>query len=215
MLKPVPPPRAVVDRSQICDIYQPMAWLYFLLLLITDLIGLVLAAFTLPGLWLMLGGAAIYAWLTHGYYLSWKSLLFLLGLALIAEVVELWLGGAGAKKAGASAWGVFGGLIGGILGGIFFTGLIPIPILGTIIGICLGCFVGAFIAELATGQQLTQSAKIGFGAAKGKLTGIAGKVLIGLAMLLITFIAGLPIHGTKPPGTPATLVIPATAPTTR
>jgi uncharacterized protein YqgC (DUF456 family) len=191
-----------------------MVWIYFLLLLLTDLCGLILAAFTLPGLWLMLAGAAVYAWLTHGYYLGIKSLIALLVLATIAEIAEVFLGGAGAKKAGASGWGVFGGIIGGIIGGIFLTGLIAIPILGTIIGICIGSFAGAFIVELIMGQTLSQSALIGLGAAKGKITGIAGKVMIGLLMMLITFFAAFPIHPTKPPAAAATPAITTPAITT-
>jgi uncharacterized protein YqgC (DUF456 family) len=174
-----------------------MAWLYFTLLLGIDLIGLILAAFTLPGLWLMLGAAAIYAWITHGYYLSFQTLIALLILAVTAEIMELVFGGAGAKKAGASGWGIAGGLLGAIIGGIFLTPLIPIPILGTIIGICLGSFAGAFAVELFLGQPITQSLKIGFGAAKGRLTGIIGKIAIGVVMFLLTIVAGFPIHGPR------------------
>jgi uncharacterized protein YqgC (DUF456 family) len=188
-----------------------MVVLYFLLLLVTDLVGLVLAAFTLPGLWLMVAGAAVYAWLTDGYLLGWKTLIALLLLALIAEIAEIFLGGAGAKKAGASGWGMTGGLIGGVIGGICLTTLIPIFILGTIIGICLGCFLGAFAVELLMGQPLTQSAKIGLGAATGKLTGIAGKVIIGLLMILITFISGFPRHHKAMAHSPAqSVTMPAT-----
>jgi uncharacterized protein YqgC (DUF456 family) len=187
------------------------AVLFYLLLLVTDLCGIVLAAFTLPGLWLMVAGAAIYAWLTGGHFIGWHSLIALLLLALIGEIVEVFLGGAGAKKAGASGWGIAGGLIGGIVGGICLTSLIPIPILGTVIGICLGCFAGAFAVELLMGQTLSQSVKIGFGAATGKLTGIIGKVLIGLLMFGITMIAGCPHHVAQ---TPAVIAPSATAPTT-
>jgi uncharacterized protein YqgC (DUF456 family) len=175
------------------------AVLFYLLLLVTDLCGIVLTAFTLPGLWLMVAGAAIYAWLTGGHFISWQTLIALLLLALIAEIVEIILGGAGAKKAGASGWGITGGFVGGIVGGICLSAVIPIPILGTVIGICLGCFIGAFAVELLLGQTLTQSVKIGFGSAAGKLTGIVGKVMIGVLMFFITLIAGCPHHGSNPP----------------
>jgi hypothetical protein len=169
-----------------------VAVLFYLLLLVTDLCGIVLAAFTLPGLWLMVAGAGVYAWLTKGNFIGWRTLVALLVLALIAEIAEIFIGGAGAKKAGGSGWGIAGGLIGGIIGGIFLTTVIPIPVLGTVIGICLGCFAGAFAVELLMGQSLTQSVKIGFGAAAGKLGGIVGKVGIGVLMFFITLIAGCP-----------------------
>jgi uncharacterized protein YqgC (DUF456 family) len=172
-----------------------MAWAYYLLLLGTDVVGRVLAAFTLPGLWLMLAAAAGYAFLTGGHYLGEKSLIVLLILALGAEIAEFVLGGAGAKKAGASKWGIVGGILGGILGGLFLTALIPIPVLGTIIGICLGSFAGAFGIELIMGQPVAQSVRIGYGAAKGRFLGIVNKVAIGLLMFLITFWVALPIGG--------------------
>ena len=168
--------------------------LFFLLLMLTDVVGLVLTAFTLPGLWLMLAGAAIYAWLTNGIYLGKQTLIVLLALTVIAEIADLVLGSAGAKRAGASRWGMLGALIGGALGGVFFTALIPIPVLGTVIGICLGSFVGAFGIELGLGQSLAQSMQIGLGAAKGKFTGIAGKLGIGIAIFIITFCMAFPLN---------------------
>jgi uncharacterized protein YqgC (DUF456 family) len=192
-----------------------MAWAYYLLLLLTDVIGLVLAAFTLPGLWLMLAAAAGYAYLTNGHYVGEKTLIALLVLALGAEVAEFVFGGAGAKKAGASKWGIVGGVVGGILGGVCLTGLIPIPILGTIIGICLGSFAGAFGIEVVMGTPVTHSARIGYGAAKGRLLGIFNKILIGLLMFLITLWVALPIGGgSTRAAAPATTVTPSTAPTT-
>jgi uncharacterized protein YqgC (DUF456 family) len=187
--------------------------LYFLLLLMTDIVGLVLAAFTLPGLWLILAGAAMYAALTKGEYLGLDTLILLLVLTVGAEIAELVLGSAGAKKAGASRWGMLGGLAGGILGGLFLTALIPIPILGTVIGICLGSFVGAFTIEMGLGQPLSQSALIGYGAARGKFSGILSKLLIGLLMFIITFCMALPVHFRKAPVTtpPVSASAPATS----
>ena len=172
-----------------------MIWVYFFLLMLTDLCGLVLAAFTLPGLWLMLGAAAFYAYLSRGAYLGYRTLIALLILAGVAEVAEIFVTGAGAKQAGASKWGILGGFVGAILGGIFLTGVIPyIPLLSTVIGICLGTFLGAFGIEFAMGRPTSQSMRIGFGAAKGRLMGLFGKGTVGIVMLLITLWVGLPIH---------------------
>ena len=152
-----------------------MPWLYYLLLLAIDLVGLVLVGVTLPGLWLMLGAAALYSLLTHGAFLGWRVLLILLLTAAAAEVGELYFGGAGAKQAGASKWGIVGGFIGAILGGIFLT-FVPIPILNHVIGICLGTFLGAFAVEMLLGKPIDSSLRIGVGAAKGRLFGIVGKL---------------------------------------
>ena len=194
-----------------------MLWLYwtcFLLLIVVDVAGLLLAAFTLPGLWLMLGGATVYAIATHGHFLSWRTLLVLLALAGSAEVGEFVLGGAGAKRAGATKWGIVGGIVGAILGGIFLSGLIPVPVLGTVAGICLGTFAGASGIELALGQSLSQSVRIGVGAAKGRLTGIVGKLIVGLLMIGISLWAALPI-GYHPNGKRALMTSTAKSPALR
>lgn len=192
-----------------------MAWAYYLLLLATNVVGLLLAAYTLPGLWLMLAAAAGYAFLTHGEYLSYKTLITLLALATIAEVAEFVFGGAGAKKAGASKWGIIGGLIGAIVGGIFLTGVIPIfAPLSTIIGICLGSFAGAFGIEIVLGRPVKQSIQIGYGAAKGRLYGIVGKVAIGVMMFIIMLWTALPVHLWSSSAPPATSVPAALTTTT-
>jgi uncharacterized protein len=172
-----------------------MIWVYFFLLIVTDLCGLLLAAFTLPGLWLMLGAAAFYAYLSRGEYLGYRTLIVLLVMAGVAEIAEIFVAGAGAKQAGASRWGILGGFVGAILGGILLSGVIPvIAPLSTLIGICLGTFLGAFGIEFAMGRPTSQSVRIGYGAAKGRLLGMFGKVSVGIVMVVITLCAGLPIH---------------------
>ncbi len=188
-------------------------WIYWLLLLTVGLGGLLLAAFTLPGTWLILGGATVYSLLTRGEYVGIKTLVVLLLLAIAAEIGEFVLGGAGAKKAGANKWGIFGGLVGAILGGIFLSGLLPIVFpLSTIVGICLGSFIGAFTVELLLGQELWRSVRIGFGAAKGRFLGIVGKFTIAMAMFLLALAAALPSHRPRPR---PKRIAPTTLPTTR
>ena len=182
-----------------------MAWAYYLLLLSTDVVGLALTVYTLPGLWVMLGGTAIFSALTHGQYVGRWTLLTLLLLAAAAEIGEFFFGGAGAKKAGGSTWGVVGAVVGAILGGIFFT--IPFPVVGTVVGICLGAGAGAAAVEFVLGKPALQSLRIGVGAAKGRLLGIVGKFMIGLAMFALTAVAAFPVNcGSAPPRGPTTAV---------
>ena len=171
-----------------------MVWLYYFLLIAVDLCGLVLAAFTLPGLWLMLAGAIGFALLTHARFLSWRVVIVLFVFAAASEISDLVLGGAGAKKAGATKWGILGGFVGAILGGIFLGALVPVPILNVVIGLCLGSFIGAASVELLLGQELGPSLRIGLGAAKGKLFGIVGKLVLGMVMFAITLWAAFPGH---------------------
>jgi hypothetical protein len=170
---------------------------YYVILFVLLLAGLALTLMTLPGLWVMVGSAAGYAWLTHGYFIGWKTLAVLLVWAAIAEVVELLSSGAGAKKAGGGRAGLWGALIGGIVGGIWLS-FIPIPILSTLVGVCLGTFLGAMIGELAAGRHVGHSAWIGVGAARGRLVGTFVKFGFGVAMLILTLAVGFPVGGSKP-----------------
>lgn len=188
-------------------------WLYYLILAALLLGGLAIVIMTLPGLWVMVGSAAAYAWLTHGYFIGWRTLAFLLVWAGIAEVIEVASSGAGAKKAGGGRAGLWGALIGGIVGGIWLS-FIPIPLVSTLAGVCLGTFLGAMTGELAMGRHVGRSAWIGFGAARGRLVGTFVKLGFGVVMLILTLVMGLPIGGSKP-AKASTKVIATTAPSTQ
>jgi uncharacterized protein YqgC (DUF456 family) len=197
-----------------------MAWVYYGVLLVLMLTGLLLNVFGLPGLWVMVAAAFGYAWVTgFGVYLGWQGLLVLTALATLAEVLEFLAGSTGAKKAGGSKRGMVGAIVGGLLGAIFFS--IPVPILGTIVGACLGTFLGAWVVELMVGKEMGHSVEIGFGAAKGRLWGTLLKLSIGGVMLLVGLLIALPlgasaratsttVTGAGPTSLPAT--IPATLP---
>ncbi len=171
-----------------------MPWLWYLCLIALQLTGLFLTVLGLPGLWLMVATLIGYAWLTTmGHYVGWTSLIAVLALALIAEVLEFYVGSAGAKKAGASRRGMLGALVGALIGGFVFT--IPVPILGTIFGVCFGAFLGAALVEMGIVGDAAHARRVGWGAAKGRFFGIVLKLCFGLIMLLFTLIAALPIRG--------------------
>jgi uncharacterized protein len=175
------------------DCHLMLPWLYYVLLIIFLLGGLVLVAFTLPGLWLMTAASAGYAALTHFKYVGLYTLITLLALSLIAEIIDFCWGGVAAKQAGGGKPSVIGGLVGGILGGIFLT-LIPIPVISTIVGICLGSFLGAALLEMLYGRQTYHSIQIGIGAAKGKFLGIVTKFIFGGVMFLMILFIAAPFH---------------------
>ncbi|HEY2589427.1 MAG TPA: DUF456 domain-containing protein [Tepidisphaeraceae bacterium] len=190
-----------------------MAWVYYILLFLFLISGLALTVMTLPGLWLMVAATAIYAWFTHGYFISWWTLAVLLVLATIAEIIEFFSSGAGARKAGGGKAGFWGALLGGIVGGIVLSFFIPIPIFGTLVGVCVGTFVGAMAGELLAGREVGHSAWIGFGAARGRLFGTFIKLGFGCVMLTITMAMGFPVGGSKPKVLPK-VATPATVPST-
>ncbi len=188
-----------------------MAWLLYLALLILLVGGIALAAVNLPGLWLMLAAVCGYAWLTGWAYVGKWWLLVLLLVAIIAEVIDTFAAGAGAKRAGGSRRGTIGAILGGIIGGIFLSFLIPVPLLGTVIGICVGTFFGALAGELSGGRHVEHSLHIGVGATKGRLTGMLAKVAIGVVMAVLIVWRAFPVKAAAS----ARGALPATRPITR
>lgn len=138
------------------------------------LAGLIGSLFpTLPGPPLILLGALLYAWHTDFIAISWIALVVLALLTLLSQALDYVASMFGARKFGASWWGMTGAFLGGILG--LFLGGIP--------GILIGPFLGALILELLHGRGLTLSFKIGVGTLLGFLAGSIGKLVIAVTMI--------------------------------
>jgi len=127
----------------------------------------------LPGSPLILLGAFIYAWHTDFMVITWGTLTVLLVLVILSQVLDYLASILGAKKFGASRWGMAGAFIGGIIG-LFFGG---------ILGILIGPFVGKLLLELFRGREMNASLKIGLGTLIGFLGGVVGKFIIALTMV--------------------------------
>ena len=173
-------------------------WLYYLLALV-----LVLACgaawftnlLTLPGNWIILGLAVLFAWLfpesaDGGRGMDWATVGVLFGLAGIGEIVEFVAGAAGAAKQGASRRGIALSVVGAMAGSI--VGLaagVPIPVFGSLIGAVVGgsagAFVGAYLGEAWKGRHEDDRIAIGRGAFVGRLWGTVAKLAIGAIMLAI------------------------------
>jgi uncharacterized protein YqgC (DUF456 family) len=186
-------------------------WTYYVILLVLCVVGLVVNILGLPGLWLIVASAVAYAWGTGFEHLGWWGVGILVGLALLAELIEFLAGSAGAKAAGGSKRGMAGAIVGGLVGGLVGTPILPI--IGTIIGAIAGSFAGASLVEYAIGRTAEHSYKVGIGAAKGRFWGILSKTAIGLIMTGVVLIRAIPLKDRTPillpPGTPTTL--PSTA----
>jgi uncharacterized protein len=149
--------------------------------------------FTIPGNWLNVGLAALFAYFfpaDQGRGLHWGTVLAALVLAAIGEAIEVLAGAAGAKRAGASRRSVLlavvGTMVGSMIGAIVS---VPVPIVGPIIGAlgggALGAFAGAYIGETAIGRDANQSFAAGKGALIGRLLGTAGKLVAGVVLIVI------------------------------
>ncbi len=141
------------------------------LLLITGLIGSIVPG--IPGPVLVLAGALVYAVYTDFAAVSWRLLLFFAGLTLLSQLLDYTASVIGAKKFGASRWGIAGSFA-GALAGVVIAG---IP------GLIIGPFVGAVLCELVRGSTLHASMRTGFGTFVGFLGGALGKLIIALIMI--------------------------------
>lgn len=175
-----------------------MNLLFALLLIIVLLVFWLLTLFNLPGNWLMVIAAAVYAYCIPAD--SWASIggrtvIVLLVLATLGEILELLAGAAGTAQAGGSRRGVVFALIGSILGGIFgaLIGL-PIPLFGSLFAALLfaaiGAMLGAMLGEISAGRSFIASWRIGKAAFQGRLAGTLAKMLIG-ALMVVSVIGSL------------------------
>jgi uncharacterized protein YqgC (DUF456 family) len=159
-------------------VLRVLGYIGFYLLL---LIGLISIVFTMPGNFIIFGGALIYAIITNFTVIGWKLLLTLGIMATVAELLEYILGVVGAKKLGASKWGVIGALIGAIIGSIV---LAPLFLgIGALIGLFVGAFLGAYIVELIRGVPPNEAFRSGLGALSGRVGATFVKLIIAAVMI--------------------------------
>ncbi|MFA5070588.1 MAG: DUF456 domain-containing protein [Patescibacteria group bacterium] len=125
----------------------------------------------LPLVWL---GIFILSAYTHFEKVSLATNIIFLGLVILAYVFDYLATIYGAKKMGASKWGIIGGIGGGIIGLSIggFTGLIIGPILG------------AFCLEvLLAGKEVKHALRAGFGAFLGFIAGLLTKISLIFIMV--------------------------------
>jgi uncharacterized protein YqgC (DUF456 family) len=152
-----------------------MAWLGIVVMLLA-LIGIPLG---LPGLWIMIGVAAIAAIAGE---VSLVTLLACVILAVAAELVEFFLLRKLTKQYGGSRkafWGALGGGFVGVLVGA------PIPIIGSIIAGMIGAFAGAALVTYAETKQVDSAHRVGWGAVIGRMLTAVAKTAAGIAILAI------------------------------
>jgi uncharacterized protein len=174
-------------------------YLWALLLVLTLAAGWVLTLFAMPGNWLMVVAAVLYAWLMPPEArtsLSWWYVAALLGLAILGEILEFVAAALGARRGGGSKRGAIlamllsipGAMLGAVIG-------VPVPVVGPIIGVVLfaglGALLGAMLGEQWKGKTMDESWQAGQGAFWGRVLGSLAKVAIASMMLAIGTIAAL------------------------
>jgi uncharacterized protein YqgC (DUF456 family) len=160
-------------------------------------IGWILTLLAMPGNWLMVAAAGLYAWLgpqAGVLQIQWKTMIALVVLAVVGEILEFIAGVVGARRAGGSRRSAVYSLVGSLIGAIGGATVgIPIPVVGSAVGAVVGGAAGAFggaaYAEFSLGQTTNQSMKVGRAAFWGRLLGTGAKTLIGTIMAVVTLVA--------------------------
>lgn len=151
-----------------------------------SLVGLALIPLGLPGLWVMVLGVCAYGFMTDFRSMGAWTIGIVLGLAVVGEVVESWLGFRYARKYGGSSRSGWGALLGGIVGAILG---VPVPVIGSIIGAFLGSFIGAVVFEFSYSRQTTTAVRAGWGSVVGRAAAAAMKMAIGLVIVVLGIFA--------------------------
>ena len=153
------------------DAFHIVVLIFVLLIMFGGLSGIILPV--IPSTPLIWSGVFIYAVFDGFESISWLLLLIFAILTVISLILDYFGGIIGAKKYGATKWGLIGSVIGGIAG--FF--------MGGIVGLIFGPFFGAVLLELIFGKDLRGAFKSGVGTLVGFLGGVIAKLTIGVIMI--------------------------------
>ena len=156
------------------------------LLSLCSVAGLALVALGLPGLWLICAVVLGFGLLTGFHSIGFVTIGVMVALALLGELLELWLGFGLARRYGGSPRAGWGALLGGLVGAVVG---VPVPVVGSVIGAILGCFAGAMLFEYATTRTAGTAVRAGWGALLGRVAASAVKVALGIVMAIVAIVA--------------------------
>lgn len=153
-----------------------MTWLALVVFgasLLVALLGVVVPV--LPGVPLAAVGAIAAAWIKGFEAVGAGPVVWVIVLAVLAQLVDFAAGAVGAKAYGARRAGFWGGVVGSIVGLFWFPPF----------GFLVGALAGAVGAELLTGRAPEEAMRAGVGAFVGTLGGMVAKLLIAVAIAVV------------------------------
>jgi uncharacterized protein len=152
-------------------------WVIAILLMAAGLLGTILPVF--PGTTVILLAAVLHRiMLGSEKSIGWVAIAVLVLLTLVSYALDFASGYWGARRFGASKWGLLGVTIGAVVG-IFFG----------IIGLFIGPVIGAIVGEFIAGKKVIAAGKAGWGSLLGTVGGMVGKLLIAVAMIIVFLMA--------------------------
>jgi uncharacterized protein YqgC (DUF456 family) len=169
-----------------------LAFVGRILLVLVSGAALLLNVLALPGNWILLAIALIYALATRMEHVGWGTLGLMAGLAIVGEVLESLVGVVYTAKRGATRRGALGAFIGGFAGAIAASSIAP-P-LGSLLGAFAGTFAGAFLFEYLGERKHREALRAGRAAFVGRALASAAKVICGFWMWVV-FAYRLLVHG--------------------
>jgi uncharacterized protein YqgC (DUF456 family) len=146
--------------------------------ILVAVLGLILMAMpAVPALGIVFLGVTLVAWADGFARIGWPTLTVLLVLTVVGSLADNVAALFGARKAGASTWGVVGAGL-GLLAGLPFG----------LAGVILGPAIGAFALEFVRNPDLRRAGMAGLGGLAGFVLGIVarsffGGLIAGLALL--------------------------------
>jgi uncharacterized protein YqgC (DUF456 family) len=131
-----------------------------------------------PAIGIIFAGVATVAWADDFARIGWWTLGVLLALTVVGSLADNVATLFGARKAGASGWGVAGAGLGMLLGLAF-----GLP------GIIIGPALGAFVLEYVRNPDLRKAGWAGLGGLFGFVLGIVAKSFFGMLIVGIAALA--------------------------
>jgi len=141
--------------------------------MILGLIGIFVPG--LPGNGLIFVAALGYGFFTDFSEINALLLFIFAGITILAILFDYIGSLLGAKKFGATKFGIAWGIVGGIIGFLTFG----------IIGLIVGQFIGTVGGEFAKGKKIESSMKSGLGALIGYILSVAANMSIGILMIAL------------------------------
>jgi len=154
-------------------IWEIILFAISIIIMLTGMAGIIVPIIpSIPLIWL---GSFIYAVFTHFEKITWVILLIFALLTIFSIVLENIGNVYGAKKFGATKWGIIGSIVGTGVG--FYT--------GGPVGLILGPVIGTIVFEFIGGKGYKGALKSGLGNFVGFLGGSILKFVVGLAMIIV------------------------------
>jgi uncharacterized protein YqgC (DUF456 family) len=146
------------------------------LIIVAGIVSLALPL--VPGVAIIFLGIVVVAWADDFTRIGPVMLGTLLVLTLVAMVADNAAGMFGAKRAGASGWGVLGAGVGAVAG-------LPLGLPGVI----LGPAIGALAFEYMKNPDLARAGKAGLGGLFGFVLAVVAKAVFGLTLVGLAIVA--------------------------